>query len=275
MGALSLKTAIRRRVSGAASQTPWAPDAPRACVAPLSAREANSGRVPSPGDGSTQPPLPPTRPPARIGPNTLIQTFAAIAEFEGEERAGGLRVLLNPPEDLDGMIDEAHFVRLVRSLRRILPPASVDRILERAGARTADYVLHNRIPAPARFLLPRLPRKVALPLVLAAFRRNAWTFAGSGHYRAIEAGAARDEPHIELDGCITCVGAPGGRPGGAFYRGAFQGLLSALVAPGIRVTEDECVATGGRTCQYTIHLPGRLHREVSIHITTPEVQPCV
>jgi len=264
MGALNLKTAIRRRVSPGASPIPLSPD-----------EGGPTGGIHAPAAESHTPVLPTPAPKgAKIGPNSLIQTFAAIAEFEGEEMAGGLRALLQPPAELDDMIDEVHFIRLVKGLRRILPPASVDRILERAGERTADYVLRNRIPAPARFILPRLPRAVALPLVLAAFRRNAWTFAGSGRYSADAGGLGGDEPHIELDGCITCVGSRRGRAGGAFYRGAFQGLLSALVAPGTRVTEDECVATGGRTCRYTIHLPGRPHREVSVHIATPEVEPC-
>lgn len=292
MGALNLTSAIRRRVSPEASPTPWSPDeggppggihapaaeAPRAGVSdspvesPAAASQLDGRRE---GGRQASFPVLPTPTPAKIGPNSLIQTFAAITEFEGEEMAGGLRALLQPPEALDDMVDQAHFIRLVRGLRRILPPASVDRILERAGERTAEYVLRNRIPAPARFILPRLPRALALPLVLSAFRRNAWTFAGSARYRA-DAGTSGEghHPHIELDGCITCVGSRRGRPGGAFYRGAFQGLLSALVAPGTRVTEDECVATGGRTCRYTIHLPGRPHREVSVHIATPEVEPC-
>lgn len=306
MGALNLKTAIRRRVSPGASPAPWSPDegGPTGGIHAPAAEAPRAGISDSPvesppGEGTTDtlaPALSPERrtlpgeatsgtatatprtpapAAAKIGPNSLIQTFAAITEFEGEEMAGGLRALLQPPEALDDMVDQAHFIRLVRGLRRILPPASVDRILERAGERTADYVLRNRIPAPARFILPRLPRALALPLVLSAFRRNAWTFAGSARYRA-DAGTSGegDHPHIELDGCITCVGSRRGRPGGAFYRGAFQGLLSALVAPGTRVTEDECVATGGRTCRYTIHLPGRPHREVSVHIATPEVEPC-
>jgi divinyl protochlorophyllide a 8-vinyl-reductase len=207
---------------------------------------------------------------ARIGPNAVIQTLVALEELEGRGLAEAVVGAADVPPELGSMVNEAHFVRLVGVIRRTLTDDAASRVLDRSGRLTAAYVLRHRIPAPARGILPRLPNALALPLVLGAFQRHAWTFAGSGVYRWV----GGHLPRITLDGCITCVGHRSLGPAGAFYRGAFEGLLTRLVDPGLRVLEEECVATGGRTCRFSLHLPGRPGREHSLHIPTPEGHPC-
>lgn len=207
---------------------------------------------------------------ARIGPNAIIQTIAALVELEGPSTARAVAADADLPSDLDGMVEQGHFVRLVGVVRRTLPAPAAERVLDRSGRLTAGYVLRHRIPAPIRGALFLLPNALALPLVLRAFERHAWTFAGSGHYGWV----GGEEPCITIDGCITCAGRRSPHPAGAFYRGAFEGLLTSLVDPRLRVLEDECVATGGRTCRFSLHLPGRPRREPSLPIPTPEGRPC-
>jgi len=120
---------------------------------------------------------------SRIGPNAVLQTLAAVEERLGPEmRRALVRMARLPPRWPDGMIPEAWFVSLVAVLRETLPAADAEAVLEDAGRRTAAYVAAHRIPAPVRMALRWLPRRVAVPWLLAAFRRHAWTFAGAGRF---------------------------------------------------------------------------------------------
>lgn len=155
----------------------------------------------------------------------------------------------------EGMIPEVLFVRLVRALRDTLPPERSEAVLRLSGAFTAAYVAKNRIPAPVRALLAVLPERLAVPLLLAAFRRNAWTFAGAGRF---DVDAGRYPGVILLDGCPTCREdaareLPAGVLAGAYYEGAFEGLLR-LAARRVRVREVACRARAGAPCRFQITL---------------------
>lgn len=186
---------------------------------------------------------------AEIGPNAVIQTLRALRELEGagtEERvfrAAGL-----PAREPAAMIPEAWFLRLVRCLRAELPADRTAAVLGLAGRYTADYVAANRIPALFRKLLWVLPRRVGVPLLLAAFRRHAWTFAGSSGFSV----QGKFPGAIILDDAPTCrdAGSPAGS--GAYYEAAFAGLLG-LAAPGTVVTESACRARGSERCRFDIH----------------------
>ena len=210
---------------------------------------------------------------AKIGPNSLIQTFAAIAEFESQRWQGGSGALLRPRRSWTTLIVRVHFIRLVKGRSaRILPPASMDRILERAGERKPPTTSSGTvIPAPAPLHPPRLPRAVALPLVLAAFQApNAWTFRQGSRFATAPMPAAweRRAPHRSWDGCITCVGAVGGARG-VPLPGSLPGAPLRACGPGTRVNRK--TMRRPRRPHLPIHDPlaGRPHREVSIHIATP------
>ena len=81
----------------------------------------------------------------------------------------------------EAMIPEMQVLRLHRWLALHEPIGSF-RIAEDAGARTADYIITNRIPRPAVWLLRHLPAVVAAPLLMAAIRKHAWTFVGAGTF---------------------------------------------------------------------------------------------
>jgi divinyl protochlorophyllide a 8-vinyl-reductase len=97
-------------------------------------------------------------------------------------------------------------------------------IAEEAGARTADYIIANRIPRAVVWLLRRLPPGLAAPLLMAAIRKHAWTFVGAGAF------AARDSWHFTIDRSRADDSVP--PPDSLFhwYAAVFTRLYRELVA---------------------------------------------
>lgn len=190
---------------------------------------------------------------ARIGPNAVLQTRRALKELEGEQQLQTIDTAVGLPSPFpEGMIPERWFLSYVTELRRALPPARAEAVLSRSGRYTADYVRTNRIPSAFRGLLRLLPARLALPLLLMAFRRHAWTFAGGGTFRV-------EGPHpgtICLVGCPTCRVSTAFSHGGSYYEAAFEGLL-ALATPRARVRELDCIGHGAHCCHFQITLEPR------------------
>ena len=188
---------------------------------------------------------------AQIGPNAVLQTLRAIRETASPGLALEASRAARLPDQLpDGMIPEPWFVRLLAAVRAHVP--SSETVLGRAGRYTALYVRENRVPRALRSALGLLPARAALPVLLEAFRRHAWTFAGSGTFRV-----EGNYPHVlSLRDAPTCREAshPPQTGGGAYYAAAFQELL-ALAAPGVEVREIDCVARGAPVCRFEITLP--------------------
>jgi divinyl protochlorophyllide a 8-vinyl-reductase len=189
-------------------------------------------------------------PEPRIGPNAVLQTLRALDELVGPEATRAVRARAALPDAApEGMIPEAWFVGLVRALRVSLPEAS-EAVLARAGNYTADYVREHRIPAPVRGLLAVAPPRLAIPLLLRAFRTHAWTFAGAGRFDTEGAFPGT----ILLGGCPTCrADVTRAREGtsGAYYEAAFEGLLR-LAARNVRVREVACQGEGAPVCRFRI-----------------------
>lgn len=190
-------------------------------------------------------------PPPRIGPNSVIQTLRALAELEPPEVSRLVQERAELPDTAPKhMIPEAWFVRLVQALRATLPADRAEAVLRRSGAYTAEYVSQNRIPAPLRGLFRVLPARLAIPLLLSAFRRHAWTFAGGGHFHVEGAYPGT----IVLDGCPTCradTADPALGHAGAYYEAAFEGLLR-LASRDVRVREVACQASHAPLCRFQI-----------------------
>ncbi len=193
--------------------------------------------------------------PARIGPNCLIQTVAALREALGAAAAdqwltssGHADLVAAAPE---AMVPESEFIRLTHDLYAGHGPALAATILARSGTRTGDYLLAHRIPAAARWLLPHLPARLALRILTRAIGAHAWTFAGSGEFR-VEWGAA---PVFAIAGCPGCRGRRSDFPDCTYYRATFERLLRALIAPGLTVHEESCEATGAPACRFRIDFP--------------------
>jgi divinyl protochlorophyllide a 8-vinyl-reductase len=183
-----------------------------------------------------------------------MRTLQAVEERYGPEAATELHRRAGlPAHRWDALIPEAWFIDVIRELRTWLPEDEAEAMLRRAGALTGDYVRENRIPVLFRGLLRALPSRWALPLLLRAFRRHAWTFAGSGRFRY--EGVA--PPVLVLEGPPTCRAPGGPTRSGSYYEAAFETLL-ALAAPGIRVREVECEAAGDPACRFELLLPSPL-----------------
>ena len=162
---------------------------------------------------------------ARIGPNAILQLVPVLDRLEGRAArdlllgAAGVAV---PPDDA-GMWPES----ACRAAHRAVWLGCGDRapaILTAAGQGTADYILANRIPGPAKALIRALPAPLGARLLTSAIARHAWTFTGSGRFRV----AARAPLTFEIEDNPLAFG-------GHWHAAVFARLFRALVWPQARV----------------------------------------
>ncbi|MBX0328063.1 bacteriochlorophyll 4-vinyl reductase [Oscillochloris sp. ZM17-4] len=190
---------------------------------------------------------------ARIGPNAIIQTIAALRESYAPEElpallAGDAAGYLS--ELPHAMIPESDFHDLVRLLVARMGGERAGEILYRSGERTADYVRANRIPAPIRTVLGLLPAPISLRLLLLAISKHAWTFVGSGVFRfglgrapSVSIGRPDDQRAADISGALC-----------RYYSGAFTQMLRRVVSQRIDLRETACQSHGGDACVYQIVL---------------------
>lgn len=122
---------------------------------------------------------------ALIGPNAVLKAVEVMEERLGPAETAAILAdaqIARLPSG-EQMIPEIHALRLHRWLA-LHDPMGAFVIAEEAGARTADYIIANRIPKPAVWLLRHLPAMLAAPLLMAAIRKHAWTFVGAGVFTA-------------------------------------------------------------------------------------------
>jgi divinyl protochlorophyllide a 8-vinyl-reductase len=207
----------------------------------------------------------------RIGPNAIIQTLRALQECEPPEVERRVRAIAALPDAAPtSMVPEACFIRLVGAVRAALPAERSEAVLRLSGRRTAEYVAQRRIPPAVRQLVRVLPARLAVPVMLSAFGRNAETFAGAGRFRVV----GPYPGSIFLVDCPTCrhgTGAGAAGTAGAYYEAAFQGLLR-LAAPHARVHEDACALRGAPHCEFRITLDDRDAQRV--RAKTEKEAPC-
>ncbi|WP_372421924.1 bacteriochlorophyll 4-vinyl reductase [Salinarimonas chemoclinalis] len=189
---------------------------------------------------------------ARIGPNAIIQMREVLLEALGRRETGRILVQagLEPyvfavPE---AMVDEREVVALHAVLRAAVGEARAADLGFEAGLRTGRYLLAHRIPAPARWVLARLPARLASRLLLKAVARHSWTFAGSGAFSVLATAPAR----VRIGGCPLVSGARLALPGCAFYAGTFEALWRALVHPRARCRQTACEGRGDDACLFEI-----------------------
>lgn len=187
----------------------------------------------------------------RIGPNVLIQTANALTQHLGREVAN--RALQDSthhsidtlPQD---MVDEASANALMRHLVEQFGLPFARNIMRDAGSRTGDYLLANRIPGFARLMLPALPGRAALRILLSAISKHTWTFAGSAHVRITPG----DPAMISLTHCPLCAGISAPVPTCDFYAGTFGRLVQVLLGPEAWAEEVACEARGDSACRFLI-----------------------
>ncbi len=192
---------------------------------------------------------------SRIGPNAIIQMAAALDETLDRAAtrdvfaAAGLAGYLDAPPDR--MVDEREVSALHAAVVSSLGAELARAVSRSAGLRTGDYLLANRIPGPAQLLLRVLPARLASRLLLAAIGRNAWTFAGSGTFRAASGALAR----ISIAGCPICRELTADWPACAYFSATFERLFRVLVHPGAEVRETACEARGEAACVFEVRWP--------------------
>ncbi len=191
----------------------------------------------------------PASDPARIGPNSIIQTVGALRVSCGEAEADDLltrsgegHLVDHLPEE---MVNESEFHRLVQVLVAELGPEQTAQVLHESGERTADYLLAHRIPRFFQRLVKVLPRRAGLALLLWAVSFNAWTFVGSGQFRF----AVGRELVIRVH-----VSHPSVLPVAHFYGGTFTRLVHILIDPQATVRTAADQTAHGIDCTYTLLL---------------------
>jgi len=189
---------------------------------------------------------------ARIGPNAITQVAGALERALGQAptqalmRSAGLGEYLRAPPRQ--MVDEREVIALHTILRERLQPRTAGAIAREAGERTGDYLLAHRIPRPVQRVLRLLPARWASRVLLRAITRHAWTFAGSGHFRA----RAGRPVVIEIGDCPICRGAHASAALCGYYTATFARLYRELVHPRAQVRESACIATGSAACRFEI-----------------------
>jgi divinyl protochlorophyllide a 8-vinyl-reductase len=183
---------------------------------------------------------------ARIGPNAVTRLAeAAHAALGGDataalfEAAGLGDYLAAPP---DAMVEEDEVVAVYAALANAHPAASAA-IATDAGARTARYLLANRIPQPVQWLLHALPAWAASRVLVMAIGRHAWTFAGTGAF------AVAPGPRVTVRGGPFAAPGAADAPLRAFYAAVFDTLFKTLVSRRARVEDTD--ATPG-VCRFTV-----------------------
>lgn len=189
-------------------------------------------------------------PPGHVGPNAITQVIAALRYRLGEPVcadvlavAGLARYGGDAPEE---MVHEDEVSALQRAVRKQLPPGDAAAVLREAGTRTGDYLLAHRIPRFAQAGLRLFPPAIAARALIKAIGGHAWTFAGSGTFRAIPGHPLV----IEIAGCPLAAGQSSEAPVCEMYVGVFQRLFEVLVSPRARAVETECFAMGARVCRF-------------------------
>jgi divinyl protochlorophyllide a 8-vinyl-reductase len=182
---------------------------------------------------------------ALIGPNAILQTEAALNAAGGQAlvervfaKAGLLHLLAHRP---DAMIAEEVPRALFKALFECVPRRDGIRIALDAGRRTGRYILRYRMPAPARWILRRLPAAMACPLLLKAIKQHAWTFAGSGDC----------EVKIGPPAQVMIADNPMKMPLCAWHTGVLEVLFQSLVSSGARVIHTTSRPGARSVCTFT------------------------
>lgn len=184
----------------------------------------------------------------KVGPNAIIQTRSALDEIVGIEARGAIFNAcgfgLFGERDPDSMVEARIVNALNYEIGARLDAETAHAVMKRAGELTGDYILANRIPRPAQWLLRLFPRALAQRLLMKAIASNAWTFAGKAH---VEAGA----DFIAIHDNPICLGKVG-FSSCIWHAAVFRRLFQTLVDPRITIHETECVGWGSETCRFEI-----------------------
>ncbi|ALK08562.1 bacteriochlorophyll 4-vinyl reductase [Blastochloris viridis] len=189
---------------------------------------------------------------ARIGPNSITRVAEALETDVGRDETVALfqsvgleGYLASPPNH---MVDDREVMLLHQALRSTLGLERAREIAREAGRTTGDYLLAHRIPRGVQILLKMLPPSPAARLLMAAIRRNAWTFTGGGAFHIMSGSPLR----FTIAGGPISRGATSDVPVCDYYASTFQRLFQVLVSPAATVVEIACEALGDPACVFEV-----------------------
>lgn len=185
----------------------------------------------------------------RIGPNALMQLAPVLDRTVGEAARRDLFAAHGLMAVPDGsvMIDEG-LVAAIHQDMRLRHPAQARAMARTAGLATGDYILANRIPAPARLLLRALPPPLAARALTRAITTHAWTFCGTGRL-TVRPGHPTlfdivDNPVVRGEIRV--------RPICDWHAAVFERLFATLVHRRAHVREVSCCAMGCDSCRFEV-----------------------
>ena len=178
-----------------------------------------------------------------IGPNAILQLMPVLVSRLGAARTHELLHSAQIAKIPDGsaMIPQEDAARLHHAVRAH-EPAQAIAILREAGERTADYILAHRIPRFAQIILKILPAPLAARILSRAITQHAWTFTGSGHFRAVTPW------HFEIKNNPLIAGEHADHPLCVWHEAVFARLYRELVAADTVCVEDTCGAAHKTGC---------------------------
>jgi divinyl protochlorophyllide a 8-vinyl-reductase len=185
--------------------------------------------------------------PALIGPNAVLQLAHAMEQRIGTARTmkvmrkAGLSAL---PSGL-AMIPESDAIAIHHALACCEDDLAV-KLVRESAIRTADYIIANRIPAPAVWLLEHLPPALAGRLLMMAIARHAWTFTGAGQF------CPRGPWRFTIDRSATGEWAEPPASLFAWYSAVFERLFQRLVAADCRCADLSRSGLAKRVHHYRI-----------------------
>ncbi len=189
--------------------------------------------------------------PAQIGPNAVLQLVPVLMDRAGAQACATLldRAGIRDLPDGLSMIDEGPVVRLHQAVRTEMPDLA-ESMARDAGIGTARYILAHRIPGASQRLLRALPWRLSALLLAKAIAKNAWTFAGSGHFRVHSplVFELRDNPMVR--------GETAEAPICHWHAAVFETLYRRLVHDDLRCVETHCAATGHDCCRFQLRRDG-------------------
>ena len=194
-----------------------------------------------------------------IGPNAILQMVPVLERMAGKEEALNMlrRAGISAMPDGKSMIPEEDAARLHQWLRSTMGDGAAILAAE-AGQHTALYILRHRIPRAAQWCLRALPAPIAARLLAKAITQHAWTFAGSGTFRAREPWSFEivDNPIVRGETSSTCLCH--------WHAMVFETLYRQLVHPSCTCRETACAAQPGRrSCAFALSCGPRSDRNLS------------
>lgn len=174
--------------------------------------------------------------PMRVGSRAALALFEAAGLREAWRRAPHERVA------------DDELRRLHRALRDTLGLPVARAVARDAGTRAAEHLLQHHLSAQQRWLMHRLPARLAATLLRHELLRLAWTFAGDGTVRVLPGRPLR----VTIRGNPLCKGVQADEPGCDFVCALLERLFAVLVHPAARVVELDCESCGAPECLFEV-----------------------